>query len=73
MWLTKVVDHADRRVVSDLFIPLTDGVLAGTASDCMVQTAAAIALAAQGLPPFLPCFPVAGTSSANIYGIRVSE
>lgn len=73
MWLTEVAGHTDRQVVFNLFALLTDGVLARTASNYIVQTAAAIALALQGLPLFLPRFPIAGTSSANVHCIKVSR
>lgn len=73
---SEVLGHADRRIVSDLFTPLTDGALArATLCDGVFITATTITLAMQGLPPILPCFAVAETGGirADVYGVRISE
>lgn len=72
-WSADVPSHTDGRCVTSLLAPLTDGTFAwATLGNGMLIASAAIAFATYGFPPVLPCFPVAGTSSADVHGIRVS-
>lgn len=59
--------------MTSLLALLANGAFAqATFGDGMLVTSTAIAFATHGLPPVLPRFPVARTSSADVYGIRVS-
>lgn len=72
--MSKVLDHIDRRVVSNLLAPLADGTLAGTAfSNCVLVAATAITLAVEHLPPILSSFAVVRTGGActNVHSIGV--
>lgn len=69
---TKVLDHTNGRIITDLLAPLADGALTRAAGDSVIPTTVAIAFATQGLPLFLSRFSVTRTSSTNVHGIRVS-
>lgn len=75
LWASEVLGYTNRRIVSDLFALLTDGVLTrATLRDGVFIAVTTVTLAVEGLPLIFPHFAIAetGGTHTDIYSVRIS-